>query len=228
MNSSCPPNLFDDEGVLTVAVRQPEQHRAALPARGRHGGALPRGRLRRSTSRAAWASSSAGWRCWRPSGWPRPASCRSRWRRSSRSACCSMVVLQRHDGQRGRGGHRSATTTPSTAPTAATRLDVVVIPVFKGAAQGDQPGARISRRWTRLSTGRSITWAQLGLAFAQIVLLLGGIFAAGRHRRSSPGANWPRPREPNDMNPRARQKLLLLVAGRASCWSARPVRAASR
>ena len=28
-----------------------------------------------------------------------------------------------------------------------------------------------------LSTGRSITWGQLGLAFAQIVLLLGGIAA---------------------------------------------------
>jgi hypothetical protein len=28
-----------------------------------------------------------------------------------------------------------------------------------------------------LSNGRSITWYELGLAFAQIVLLLGGIFA---------------------------------------------------
>ncbi|MEY4916258.1 MAG: hypothetical protein RL616_171, partial [Verrucomicrobiota bacterium] len=28
-----------------------------------------------------------------------------------------------------------------------------------------------------LSTGRSITWLELGSAFAQIVLLIGGIFA---------------------------------------------------
>ena len=28
-----------------------------------------------------------------------------------------------------------------------------------------------------LSTGRGITWSELGLAFGQIVLLLGGIFA---------------------------------------------------
>jgi len=28
-----------------------------------------------------------------------------------------------------------------------------------------------------LSSGRSITWEEFGLAFAQIVLLLGGIFA---------------------------------------------------
>jgi hypothetical protein len=30
-----------------------------------------------------------------------------------------------------------------------------------------------------LSTGRCITWAQLGLAFAQIILLLGGVLALG-------------------------------------------------
>jgi hypothetical protein len=29
-----------------------------------------------------------------------------------------------------------------------------------------------------LSTGRTISWAELGRAFAQIVLLLGGVFAA--------------------------------------------------
>jgi hypothetical protein len=38
-----------------------------------------------------------------------------------------------------------------------------------------------------LSTGRSITWSRLGQAFAQIVLLLGGILAAAGiwlfHRR---------------------------------------------
>jgi len=55
-------------------------------------------------------------------------------------------------------------------------VDVVVIPVFKGIlavinlARGFSP-------IDSLSTGRSVSWAQLGQAFGQIVLLLGGIVA---------------------------------------------------
>jgi hypothetical protein len=55
-------------------------------------------------------------------------------------------------------------------------LDTVIVPVFRvtlkiiNLAQDFSPV-------DSLSTGRTITWAQLGLAFAQIVLLLGGIFA---------------------------------------------------
>ncbi len=54
--------------------------------------------------------------------------------------------------------------------------DVVVIPVFKGAlkvinlAKGFSPV-------DSLSTGRSITWTELGMAFTQIVVLLGGSLA---------------------------------------------------
>jgi hypothetical protein len=53
-------------------------------------------------------------------------------------------------------------------------MDVVVIPVFRvvlkviNLAKGFSP-------IDSLSTGRSITWAELGAAFGQIVLLLGGI-----------------------------------------------------
>ena len=35
-----------------------------------------------------------------------------------------------------------------------------------------------SDRWVPLTAGRSITWGELGAAFAQIVLLLGGLLAA--------------------------------------------------
>jgi hypothetical protein len=61
-----------------------------------------------------------------------------------------------------------------------------------------------------LSTGRSITWGELGAAFGQIVLLLGGITASSASFCSA-GANWRRRRE---MNERARKKnsLLLLAA----------------
>jgi hypothetical protein len=56
-------------------------------------------------------------------------------------------------------------------------VDRVAVPVFRGLlavinlVQGFSP-------IDSLSTGRSITWGQLSLAIAQIVLLLGGIFAA--------------------------------------------------
>jgi hypothetical protein len=57
-----------------------------------------------------------------------------------------------------------------------TLVDRIVMPVFSkllvvvNLVQGFSPV-------DSLSTGRSITWGQLGLAFSQIVLLLGGIFA---------------------------------------------------
>jgi len=56
-------------------------------------------------------------------------------------------------------------------------IDTVVLPVFSGLlkivnlVEGFSP-------IDSLSSGRSITWGQLGLAFAQIVLFLGGVFAA--------------------------------------------------
>jgi hypothetical protein len=55
-------------------------------------------------------------------------------------------------------------------------MDIVLIPLFKSLlqviklVQGYSPV-------DSLSTGRSITWGELGLAFTQIVLLIGGIFA---------------------------------------------------
>jgi hypothetical protein len=56
-------------------------------------------------------------------------------------------------------------------------LDVVVIPMFRGALKVISLAKDFSPI-DSLSTGRSIGWGQLGLAFAQIVLLLGGILAA--------------------------------------------------
>lgn len=65
----------------------------------------------------------------------------------------------------------------STQPIAPT-VDKIVLPVFKGAlalvnvVKGFSP-------IDSLSSGRSITWGELGLAFAENVLLLGGVLAAG-------------------------------------------------
>ena len=54
--------------------------------------------------------------------------------------------------------------------------DVVLIPAFKGVLMVISLAKNFSPI-DALSSGRCITWTDLGLAFTQIVLLLGGIFA---------------------------------------------------
>jgi hypothetical protein len=56
-------------------------------------------------------------------------------------------------------------------------MDIVLIPAFKGVLAVVSLAKNFSPI-DALSTGRSITWGELGLAFTQVVLLLGGIFAA--------------------------------------------------
>jgi hypothetical protein len=55
-----------------------------------------------------------------------------------------------------------------------TPLDVVVIPTFRAVLKVIHL-ARDFSPIESLSAGRTITWSQLGLAFSQIVLLLGGL-----------------------------------------------------
>ena len=55
--------------------------------------------------------------------------------------------------------------------------DLLLLPVFKVVVSI----VNLSQSFSpvdQLSNGRSITWGTLALAFAQVVLLLGGIFAA--------------------------------------------------
>jgi hypothetical protein len=55
-------------------------------------------------------------------------------------------------------------------------LDTVIVPTFRVALKVIDL-ARDYSPIESLSTGRSITWAELGMAFTRIVLLLGGVFA---------------------------------------------------
>lgn len=56
--------------------------------------------------------------------------------------------------------------------------DAVLIPVFKGMLQIIKLVQNFSPI-DALSSGRAITWGELGLAFGQIVVLLGGVIAVG-------------------------------------------------
>ncbi len=58
-----------------------------------------------------------------------------------------------------------------------TVIDTLMLPLFKGMMKLISLVESFSPI-DALSTGRSISWEQIGLAFAQIVLLLGGILAA--------------------------------------------------
>jgi hypothetical protein len=60
---------------------------------------------------------------------------------------------------------------------ASSPVDIVVLPTFRAVLKLISLAKDFSPI-DSLSTGRSITWEQLGLAFSQIVLLLGGAFAA--------------------------------------------------
>jgi hypothetical protein len=55
-------------------------------------------------------------------------------------------------------------------------MDIVLIPAFKGLLTLIQLVQNFSPI-DALSTGHSVTWSELGRAFVQIVLILGGIFA---------------------------------------------------
>ena len=62
-------------------------------------------------------------------------------------------------------------------PAEQSKLDVVAVPIFKVILQVIHLVQSVSPI-DSLSSGRSITWFQLGGAFAQIVLLFGGFLAA--------------------------------------------------
>jgi len=66
---------------------------------------------------------------------------------------------------------------PETGKVGHSPVDIVIVPAFRAALDV----INLARRFSpidSLSSGRSISWAELGLAFAQIVLLLGGVIGA--------------------------------------------------
>jgi hypothetical protein len=84
----------------------------------------------------------------------------------------SEGTVMGYDGESGKAGH--------------SVIDVVAIPVFRAVLSVINLAKDFSPI-DALSTGRSISWNQLGQAFAQIVLLLGGVLGLlgvwGFHRR---------------------------------------------
>jgi len=78
------------------------------------------------------------------------------------SSAVTQGTIADYDSEKGTSGH--------------SPLDVVVIPVFKATLKLVNLVKDFSPV-DALSTGRSITWSDLARAFLQIVVLMGGIFA---------------------------------------------------
>ena len=64
-----------------------------------------------------------------------------------------------------------------TGKTGHSSLDIVAIPIFRGVLEVINLAKNFSPI-DALSTGRSVSWVELGKAFGQIVLLLGGMIGA--------------------------------------------------
>ncbi len=70
---------------------------------------------------------------------------------------------------------------PEKGTRGSSPVDVVVIPTFRAALKVIRLAMDFSPV-NSLSTGRSVTWTQLGLASGQIVLLMSGFCRPGGHR----------------------------------------------
>jgi hypothetical protein len=169
-----PPDLFDVNGVLTITFANPNQSALLFPLEDGMEVLYPEGGFALNFSRGLaiilfWMAMLAALGLMAASYLSFPV--------ASFFALAMMIVVLSSGSlaesvesgsvaagneETGQGGHSSA--------------DMVLIPAFKGVLAIVNLANNFSPV-EALSSGRSITWGELGTAFAQIVLLLGGIMA---------------------------------------------------
>jgi hypothetical protein len=169
-----PPDLFDANGVLTITFANPNQSALLFPLEDGMEVLYPEGGFALNFSRGLaiilfWMAMLAALGLMAASYLSFPV--------ASFFALAMMIVVLSSGSlaesvesgsvaagneETGQGGHSSA--------------DMVLIPAFKGVLAIVNLANNFSPV-EALSSGRSITWGELGTAFAQIVLLLGGIMA---------------------------------------------------
>jgi hypothetical protein len=169
-----PPDLFDANGVLTITFANPNQSALLFPLEDGMEVLYPEGGFALNFSRGLaiilfWMAMLAALGLMAASYLSFPV--------ASFFALAMMIVVLSSGSlaesvesgsvaagneETGQGGHSAA--------------DMVLIPAFKGVLAIVNLANNFSPV-EALSSGRSITWGELGTAFAQIVLLLGGIMA---------------------------------------------------
>jgi hypothetical protein len=168
-----PPNLFDDKGVLTIVVLNPNNTALLFPLEDGMGVLYPQGGFALNFARGlgiiyCWLALLAAMGLMAASFLSFPVA-------TFFSLALLAVVLSSGtladavDSGTVVGGNEE------TGVMGHSGADVILIPLFKGLLVLTQLAKNFSPI-DALSTGRSIPWSELGLAFGQIVFLLGGIF----------------------------------------------------
>jgi hypothetical protein len=169
-----PPNLFDDKGVLTIVFANPNNTALLFPLEDGMEVLYPEGGFAMNFARGlgiifCWMALLAALGLMAASFLSFPVA-------TFFSLAMLAVFLSGgtladtvESGSVGVGNDEKGIAGHSAA-------DVVLIPMFKGILAVISLTKNVSPI-DLLSTGRAISWGQLGMAFSQIVLLLGGIFA---------------------------------------------------
>jgi ABC-type transport system involved in multi-copper enzyme maturation permease subunit len=169
-----PPDLFDENGVLTVMARNPNPTTLLFPLsegmevlyrEGGFGLNFARGLaiiLCWMGLLAALGLAAASFLSFPVAAFASLAALIMTFSTGTISTAVEEGTIMGHDSEAGTTGH--------------SPVDIVAIPIFKGVlkvinfAKGFSP-------IDSLSTGRSITWSELGSAVVQIILVLGGLIA---------------------------------------------------
>ena|SRR5665213_601386 len=169
-----PPNLFDKDGVLTISFTNPNDTTLLFPLEDGMEVLYPEGGFAMNFARGlgiifCWMALLAALGLSAASFLSFPVA-------TFFSLAMLVVVLSSgtladavENGTVGAGDEEKGIAGHSLA-------DVVLIPMFKGILAVVNLTKNVSPI-DLLSTGRAISWGQFGLAFGQIVLLLGGIIA---------------------------------------------------
>ncbi len=169
-----PPNLFDDKGVLTIIFVNPNDTALLFPLEDGMEVLYPEGGFALNFARGlgiifCWMAALAALGLAAASFLSFPVA-------TFFSLAMLVVVLSGGTLADAIGSGSVAAGNEETGMTGHSVADVVLIPMFKGMLAVINLVQNFSPI-DSLSSGRSISWGELGLAFAQIVLLLGGIIA---------------------------------------------------
>jgi hypothetical protein len=169
-----PPNLFDDKGVLTIVVLNPNNTALLFPLEDGMEVLYPQGGFALNFARGlgiifCWMAALAALGLAAASFLSFPVA-------TFFSLAMIAVVLSSGTLADAIESGSVAAGNEETGAAGHSGADVILIPMFKGMLTVIGLVKNFSPI-DLLSTGRSIPWSELAAAFGQIVLLLGGIFA---------------------------------------------------
>jgi hypothetical protein len=170
---SIPPNLLDDRGILWVDVFNPEETALTFPMEDGFELLYPESSFAVNFARGmavifCWLTLLASMGLAAASYLSFPVAA---------FASLALLLMGLSSGTIGSVVEQGTITgyNPAKSGYGHSPADIILVPVFRGALKIINLVESFSPI-DFLSSGRSITWGQLGLAVAQIVLLLGGFF----------------------------------------------------